>query len=98
MYWIFSCSNVYWIEIALHISDAPTTWFLKSNKFVYKKFCDDIIKFLEFPVGCNTVNGPHPPLCLNSLWLEAGCLMQGSKAPDKLPIANMNFLNTMNIR
>ena len=44
-----------------------------------------IISFLVLPAGCHDIIGPFSLQCLTSSWLQAGCSLDGNKAPDKLP-------------
>jgi len=41
--------------------------------------------FLAFPSGCNTFRGPHPDVCLATVFVTAGCIEDGLHYPTNLP-------------
>lgn len=51
-----------------------------------------------FPVGCKEYYGPHSMQCLVSLWINATCLPDGYKYPEKLTVGRLNELDTWNMR
>lgn len=42
--------------------------------------------------GCVTYKGPHTTICLNSLWVAAGCLEEGFSYPDSLSSGELSLL------
>jgi len=47
------------------------------------------ILIIEFPHECIFYRGPHSVECLLSIWIAAGCTVDGSKAPNKLNRAEL---------
>ncbi|XP_078487546.1 uncharacterized protein LOC144745386 [Ciona intestinalis] len=52
------------------------------------------IAFLE---NCDTYLGPHSVECLTTIWESKGCLVEGTKAPDKLDSAEKEALDLINL-
>ncbi|XP_077971341.1 uncharacterized protein LOC144425697 [Styela clava] len=53
---------------------------------------------MVFPANCTNYYGPHPIDCLETIWLSVKCLAQGSKYPEKRDTADLNRLDTFDIR
>jgi len=75
---IFKLSWYYVVELTLLTRYTPkTALYSEYNKgLVYYEILCFMI-FLVFPNGCVTFQGPHPDLCKQQIFLNAGCLERG---------------------
>ena len=53
---------------------------------------------LEFPLGCEAFEGSHSVDCLSAMWLESGCLPQGSGFPENFDFEENDTLLNLNLR
>ncbi|XP_077971333.1 uncharacterized protein LOC120346548 [Styela clava] len=65
-----------------------------SNDKAHQKYCFGT----EYPTHCSKYYGPHSMECLNTMWISAQCLAEGTKYPEKLSSAEKQRLDDMDIR
>ena len=53
--------------------------------------------YTVLPSHCGTYYGPHSLECLETLWLESGCLIEGHATPSNLTADRLASLGAMNI-
>ena len=53
---------------------------------------------LEFDHGCLSYLGPHTETCQTTLWLQAGCILEGQLAPACLSVSENSTLNALTLR
>ncbi|XP_077971339.1 uncharacterized protein LOC120346538 [Styela clava] len=53
---------------------------------------------ISYPESCVNYYGPHALNCLNTMWLTAKCLLEGSKYPEKRDETDLSRLNGLNLR
>ena len=56
------------------------------------------LQIIVFPNGCQTYEGTHLPLCLESMWLDIGCLKEGYNWPVHLTDHEIDDLTHMTLR
>ena len=68
------------------------------QSFRYKLGFDSLLFYSAFPDGCLSFYGPHSIGCLGTVWKTTGCLVEGFEWPARLPDANIERLNELNLR
>ncbi|XP_077971340.1 uncharacterized protein LOC144425696 [Styela clava] len=53
---------------------------------------------IVYPANCTNYYGPHPVVCLETIWLNAKCLNDGTKYPEKRDLSDLSRLDERNIR
>ncbi|XP_039272238.2 uncharacterized protein LOC120346537 [Styela clava] len=65
-----------------------------SGDVAHQTFCLGIV----YPTNCNNYYGPHSVECLETIWLSAKCLEEGSKYPEKRDEAELVRLDDLDLR
>nr|XP_039272238.1 uncharacterized protein LOC120346537 [Styela clava] len=65
-----------------------------SGDVANQTFCLGIV----YPANCNNYYGPHSVKCLETIWLSAKCLEEGSKYPEKRDEVELHRLDELDIR
>ena len=71
----------------------------KASKYILASVNNDFscFVFIEFPLGCKTFNGPNPPLCYISLWMNSNCSEEGFRYPNNASMKQISAWNNMNL-
>lgn len=54
--------------------------------------------YVDLPTTCPLFNGPHTIDCLNTVWIEVGCIKEGQKYPSKLLSSEISSLSKLKYR
>lgn len=79
------------------IKEAALEW-VRFCDFQFTAYYSLMLVVSVYPDGCVRYYGSHPIECLETIWIDASCVAEGTRYPNKLSSLELSRIDDLNLR